>query len=238
LTSLPLFDGVAARSRRPGAGQPVDDNLPLMEVPMSTSAEILAVLSLVGAVAMVSARVTVAQTTPGALVSSLKQGGYVLVMRHASSPRETPDKATAHPDNLKMERQLDEAGRAGATAMGTALRTLQIPVGDVLSSPTYRALETARLAQLPKAESHAELGDRGQSMQGVTEADGAWLRARAAQLPQGSNTIVVTHMPNISRAFPDWGQVADGETVVVGPDGKGGLRSLGRIKIEEWPQLR
>jgi phosphohistidine phosphatase SixA len=159
-------------------------------------------------------------------------------MRHASSPREAPGKETANSDNVNLERQLDEAGRSAATAMGRALRDLKIPIGDVLSSPTYRALETARLAQLPHPLPCAELGDGGQSMQGVSEAQAAWLRERARRLPQASNTIVITHMPNISRAFPDWGSVADGEVVVVGPDGKGGSQPVGRIKIEEWPRLR
>jgi phosphohistidine phosphatase SixA len=162
----------------------------------------------------------------------------VLVVRHASSPREVPDRQTANADNIKPERQLDAAGRAGATAMGNALRALKIPVGEVLSSPTYRAMETVRLAQLATPQIHAELGDGGQSMKGVGEAEGAWLRERASRLPKGTNTIIVTHMPNITRAFPEWGAVADGEAVVVGSDGKGGTRLVGRITIGEWPRLR
>jgi hypothetical protein len=31
--------------------------------------------------------------------SKLEKGGYVLVMRHASSPREMPDKQAANPDH-------------------------------------------------------------------------------------------------------------------------------------------
>jgi phosphohistidine phosphatase SixA len=206
---------------------------------MNMPTELAGVLAFAGAVTVLWTGVLQGQTqSPNTVVASLRQGGYVLIMRHASSPRETPDKQTANPDNLKKERQLDEAGRAGSTAMGKALRDLKIPVGDVLSSPTYRALETVRLAQLANAQSHAELGDRGQSMQGVTEADGAWLRERATRLPKGTNTIIVTHMPNITRAFPDWGGVADGEVVVVGADGKGGTRAAGRIKIDEWSRLR
>ena len=81
------------------------------------------------------------------LVNALRQGGYVIVMRHASSPREVPDKQTANPDNVKPERQLDQEGRSTATAMGKALRDLKIPVGAVFTSPTYRALETIRYAQ-------------------------------------------------------------------------------------------
>ena len=50
-----------------------------------------------------------------------------------------PDKASANPDNFKLERQLDEAGRWSAIAMGAASRDLKIPIGEVFSSPTYRA---------------------------------------------------------------------------------------------------
>lgn len=181
----------------------------------------------------------IAQTLSGTtLVSALRSGGYVIVMRHASSPRETPDKQTANPDNVKLERQLDEAGRAAATAMGRALIDLKIPVAEVLTSPTYRAMETVRLAKLPNPHPHDELGDGGQSMQGASDAQAAWFRHAVSQVPKGTNTIIVTHMPNIARAFPDWGAVADGEAVVLRPDGKGGATIVGRIKIEDWPRLR
>ncbi len=60
---------------------------------------------------------------------------------------------------------MDESGRAGATSMGTALRRLKIPIGAVLTSPTYRALETVRLARLENPKTYNELGDGGgQSM--------------------------------------------------------------------------
>jgi len=181
-----------------------------------------------------------AQTpSPDELIGRLRQGGYVLVMRHASSPREAPSKDVANADNTKLERQLDEAGRKGATALGEAVRALRIPIGIVLTSPTYRALETVRLARLDSPTTVNELGDGGQSMQGITEAQAAWLRSRVTETPRSGNTILVTHQPNLSRAFPDWGpSVADGETVILRPDGKGGSALVGRIPIEEWSRLR
>jgi phosphohistidine phosphatase SixA len=174
-----------------------------------------------------------------ALISALRHGGYVIVMRHASSPREVPTKQTANPDNLKLERQLDESGRASATSMGAALRGLKIPIGAVLTSPTYRARETVRLAGLENPKTCDELGDGGQSMQGVTDAQATWLQKRVTDFPSGTNTILVTHMPNMARAFPSLASgVSDGEALVFGPDGKGGAVLVGRIKIEEWPRLR
>lgn len=165
-----------------------------------------------------------------ALVKALRQGGYVIVMRHASSPREVPDKAAANPDNVKPERQLDQEGRASATAMGKALRDLKIPIGAVLSSPTYRALETIRYAQFGNPQAFPELGDNGQSMQGGTEAQATWLKKKVTEFPKGTNTLIVTHMPNMSRAFPEsTNNLADGEALVFGPAGV-----VARIKIEEW----
>jgi phosphohistidine phosphatase SixA len=194
---------------------------------------------LVVVAAMLFAAAPYAQMLQGdAMVKALRAGGYVIVMRHATSPRQPPDKQAANADNVTVERQLDEAGRASATAMGEALRRLKIPIGDVLTSPTYRARETVRLARLPEAKPSAELGDNGQSMKVTADDQAAWLRKQVTGFPRGTNTILVTHMPNIAGAFPDAGAVADGESLVFGPDGKGGARIVGRVRIEEWPSLR
>ena len=177
--------------------------------------------------------------TQDSLAAQLRKGGLVLVMRHASSPREAPPKDQANKDNLKLERQLDENGRRTATAMGTALRELKIPISAVFTSPTYRAMETVRLARLDKPTPVDELGDGGQSMQGVTEAQAEWLRQKAAEVPKSGNIMLVTHQPNLTRAFPDWGStVADGETVVLRPDGKGKSAIVARVPIERWPEER
>ena len=183
---------------------------------------------------------THAQSLHGeALVKALRQGGYVIVMRHTSSPRDAPSKQAANADNVKLERQLDEEGRTTATAFGKALRDLKIPIGDVLASPTYRALETVKYAQLKNPRTFDELGDNGQSMQGGTAAQAEWLRKKATELPTRGNTIIITHLPNLTGAFPQQAAgMADGESLVFGSDGKGGTTVVARIKIEEWPGMR
>jgi phosphohistidine phosphatase SixA len=175
-----------------------------------------------------------------AVATALRTGGYVIVMRHASSPRTPPAAGLANADNAQLERQLDDAGRASARDLGEALRRLRIPVGEVLSSPTYRALETIRLAQLGEARTFPELGDAGQSMTPETDGQrGSWLRAKAAQPPQkGKNTVIVTHYPNMAEAFPTATQgLADGEALVFRPDGKGAAFLVARVKIEEWKTM-
>jgi phosphohistidine phosphatase SixA len=189
--------------------------------------------------ALVIAQTGFAQTLSGsALVNALQHGGYVLVVRHASSPRQAPDKQSANADNVSLERELDEHGRETAVSMGKALRTLKIPIGEVLASPTYRAMETVRLAQFPNPRPQAELGDGGQSMRGVAAPQSTWLKEKVKQLPRATNTILVTHFPNMSSAFPEsTSGLEDGETLVFGSDGRGGSAVVARIKIEEWPAL-
>jgi phosphohistidine phosphatase SixA len=173
-----------------------------------------------------------------ALLKVLQQGGNYIVMRHAASPHNAPDRASANSDNTKLERQLGAAGRASATAMGKAIKELKIPVGVVLTSPTYRALETVKFAQLPTATTRDELGDGGQSMQAASAGQSNWLKDLVTNAPQRGNTVVVTHSPNIMAAFPDYATgLTDGEALVLLPDGKGGVNLLARIKIDEWPQL-
>jgi phosphohistidine phosphatase SixA len=176
-----------------------------------------------------------------ALVKVLRQGGCVLVMRHASSPAALPDKITADPENVTGERQLDEVGRNSARAMGTALKALRIPIAQVLSSPAYRARETVRLAALGTPEVVAELDVAGQNnMQAAANpARSAWLHHRVTiSPPAGSNTLIVTHAPNILGAFAQSASsLVDGETLVFHPDGKGAARLLARVAIEDWPHL-
>jgi phosphohistidine phosphatase SixA len=160
-------------------------------------------------------------------------------MRHASSPRVLPDASQANSDNVEHERQLDLSGRLSATAMGEALRQLGIPIGSVLSSPTYRALETVRLAQFGYANTFDNLGDMGQSMQSDPNGErAAWLRTQTWARPAGrANTIIVTHLPNIAEAFPkDSEDLGDGEALVFRPDGRGAAVLVARVKISEWPR--
>ena len=179
-----------------------------------------------------------AQTLSGAaLVSALRQGGLVLVMRHADSPAQPPAKAAADPKNVKLERELDSAGREKAHAMGVAVKALRIPIGDVFSSPTFRAHQTVELAALGRARDVNELDEGAAGMQAIPEAARiAWLKAKIGEAPRaGTNTILVTHAPNIQGAFAI--NAAAGETILFQPDGHGGAAQVARVKIGDWAAL-
>jgi phosphohistidine phosphatase SixA len=183
-----------------------------------------------------------AQSLSGAeLVAALRRGGYVLVMRHASSPPTAPDKDTADPENTALERQLDETGRETAREMGAAMKQLGIPIGTIFSSPAYRALETARLASLgtPRPTPELNVGAQNMTQAAAETSRSAWLRKEVGEGTRfGTDTLIVTHAPNIIGAFRETAAgLVDGETLVFHPDGKGGAALVARVRIEEWAHL-
>jgi hypothetical protein len=84
-----------------------------------------------------------------ALVDALRRGGYQIYFRHAASDWSQYDQVTKAGDWTSCDpgkmRQISESGRKTAAAIGDALRTLGIPIGQVLASPYCRTVETARI---------------------------------------------------------------------------------------------
>jgi phosphohistidine phosphatase SixA len=170
------------------------------------------------------------------LIDALREGGYVIVMRHASSPRALPDEATANPDNINRERQLDETGRTQAAAMGEAVRSRGIRITEVLSSPTYRAIETARRMGYSEIRPVDELSNEGMRASG--EEYTAWLRANVAVRPDADNRLLITHGPNVSAAFPEYAaDMGEGEALVFRPGAAGDPAMVARLAITDWPNL-
>ncbi len=121
--------------------------------------------------------------------------------------------------------------------MGQAFKRLKIPVNEVLASPTYRALETARLLDVGKARAVDELSNEG--MTATSAARAAWLREQVARRTQpGGNRLLITHGPNIAAAFAEYSAgMEEGEALVFDPRGAAGPVMVQRIKIGEWAGL-
>lgn len=194
-------------------------------------------VALLGVCGLLAGMISAAATPPQPeLFKALRQGGFVLVMRHASSPAQPPDRQAADPENIALERQLDEKGRETAKAMGQAFKARHIPVGEIYSSPTYRARETIKLAGFGTPKLVPELGDQGHSMARLEgKGPAAWLQAKVAEKPTNGNTLIVTHMPNIAAAFPEAAAgLQDGETLIFKPDGHGHRTIVAKVPIQDW----
>jgi broad specificity phosphatase PhoE len=177
------------------------------------------------------------------LADALRSGGYVIVMRHGAT---FADQADTDPlnveqaDNGTKQRQLNEKGRAAAQAMGDSLRAMKVPVGLIVTSKLQRAQDTAKLMNIGAVSSSWDVTEGNQIVSpNENNRRAAALRKMAATPPAaGTNTLVVTHKPNVIDAFgKDWFEVKEGEASVFRPDGKGGFAPVARVQADQWSVL-
>lgn len=189
-------------------------------------------------VAALAALATLAFAQPvtlegAALVAALRQGGYVLYLRHTSTDFSQNDQNMKSYEDCASQRNLTDAGRAEARAIAAGLRELKIPVGPVLASPYCRTMESGRLAFGSATASNAVRG-------GPASADGeryAELRKLlSTPVAKGSNVAIASHgNPFIAVAGPPY--LAEGEIAVVEPQGNGTFRIVARVTKTGWSEL-
>lgn len=139
--------------------------------------------------------------TEESLLASLREGGFVIYFRHASTDFSQVD---ADPVDLKdcaTQRNLSNVGRDESRRIGASIDDLGIPIGDVFTSEMCRARDTAELAfgeavpvsaltALDTVSAESEEDER-------TEA----LRTFLGMPPEtGTNTVLVGHLVNITVA--------------------------------------
>ena len=147
---------------------------------------------------------------------------YVVVLRHAIAPG-TGDPANFQLNDCATQRNLSEAGRQQAIAIGEAFRSHDIPVIEVLSSQWCRCLETAELMDIGPVEPFAPLNSffRDRS---TADAQTAQIQAYVTAQSRPGVVVMVTHQVNVtalSGVFPQSGsavvlQLADGALTVAG----------------------
>lgn len=161
-----------------------------------------------------------------ALWARLRDGGLVVMIRHATAP------GTGDPPGLKLgdcstQRNLSDEGRAEARRIGEAFRRERVPVTEVRSSEWCRCRDTAELAfgrYTPWPAINSFFGDRSDEPSRT-----AAVRALAKGVADRGNVVLVTHQVNITAAtgvYP-----ASGEMVVLRPAGGDRLEVLGRLKV-------
>jgi phosphohistidine phosphatase SixA len=165
------------------------------------------------------------------LWQALRQGGYVILVRHAVvdnfSRSTSPD---ADFEGCEGQYNLTEAGLAQARWLGDYLRKQQVAVGEVLASPLCRARDTARIAfgayraweelePMPEQEGP----ERAQRMAAVSKV--------IAGYKGPGNLILVTHQPNIDALALEL--VEPATMVVLKPDGRGGFATVRTIPLSE-----
>jgi phosphohistidine phosphatase SixA len=178
------------------------------------------------------------QTSPpvGAVLKLLGAGGYVIVFRHGATNADQADTDPLNFDNVAKQRQLNDTGRADAKMVGEVFKAATIPIGKSYSSRFQRAMETARLIGGKEPQATLDVTEGGlvvspNENNRRTQA----LRALVGTLPDpGTNTLIVTHKPNILDAFgKDWFEIKEGEASIFKP-ASGTYVMVARVQIAQW----
>jgi phosphohistidine phosphatase SixA len=168
------------------------------------------------------------QAEPVAVWDYLRQADqrlYVVLLRHALAPG-TGDPANFQLGDCTTQRNLSEAGRQQASAIGQAFRQRGVTVDRVLSSQWCRCLETAELLELGPVEPFAPLNSFFQDRR-TADSQTADVEAYLRQQPPQGVMVMVTHQVNITALT---GIVApSGQGVVVAVDGDQPLDIIGTL---------
>src|SRR5438552_5835999 len=173
------------------------------------------------------------------LAQALRGGGLVIVLRHGATRTDQVDAEPVDFDNFSAQRNLSDKGKAAATAFGEALRQVGAPVGKVYTSQFNRAYETATLAAFKDIGKTSDLTYTGPSKSPEVNSSRteAFRKLLGIAPSPGTNTVLVTHAPNIIAALgTDWSEVKEGEASIFRP-ANGSYTLLARVQIDEWPRL-
>jgi len=174
---------------------------------------------------------------PAGVLPQLKQGGYVIVFRHGATHRDQADTDPLNPENVAKQRHLSDAGRQVARQVGESFKKLGISLGKVYTSRFQRAVDTGRLISGGEVTTSVDITEGGLVVTPIendrrTDA----FRKLVAVVPErGTNTLIVSHKPNIVDAFgKDWFEIREGEASVFKPDGAGGAKVVLRLQAADW----
>jgi len=175
-----------------------------------------------------------AQTEAEILVAAMQDGGKVIYMRHSATNQNQVD--TGRLGDRGGQRNLSTAGIAQAKALGDAFRSLQIPMGQILASPVFRARDTGELAFGERVQVTMDLVADDYAGQNVPLMINATRRLLRTLTPPGDNRILIGHRTPLEmvlqRPFPDT-VLPEGAMAVFVPAGPANEpRLLGTITAE------
>ena len=172
---------------------------------------------------------------PIELVEALREGGYVVYLRHAVTDRSKEDDPILDLDDCSTQRNLSDNGRDQAREIGEGFRALAITIDAVYSSEYCRTRETAELA-FGRYEDEPGLTGFPEEGDPTYEARVRRTEELLARPPEpGGNTILVAHVKNLEEVAGR--SLEEGELAVFEPRGGKRYRYRGQLPASAWPEL-
>lgn len=172
-------------------------------------------------------------TDDAGLIRALRQGGYILALRHAQTDMAQKDNQGTNFDDCSKQRVLTADGRENAKKIGEWIKQIGIPVGSVLSSPFCRNKDTAQLAFGKVTIDNAVMGVDDES----TAKRKVLLTAAPAA---GTNTVIVSHQKEMTKSTGSEMELfGEGAALVITPTGGpgGGFQIVHTISFFDWERL-
>jgi hypothetical protein len=158
----------------------------------------------------------------------LRHGGLVIYFRHTATDFSRRDDAMKDYGDCSNQRLLSSQGRVDATRVGRLIRTLKLPIDEVLASPMCRTMDHAKLAFGHATPTPALREANGGDYPGLKQL-------LVKPVLQGRIRWIVGHgIP--FRVVTGAPQLAEGEAVVIRPDSTS-WTLLARITVDQWEML-
>lgn len=173
-----------------------------------------------------------------ALLEELKNGGYVLYMRHPHTDKSQKDTDKKNLAECKTQRNLNEKGKNVAKEIGAAVKALKVSFNTVKTSEYCRARQVPALMGIEKFEKIGALNHSGSLKKEDADKRAAELKAMFSSKPaEKGNTLLIGHSPNIKDADIDL--IAEGfdpaDMIVLQPKAdKSGYKMVARITPAQW----
>ena len=172
-----------------------------------------------------------------ALLAQLREGGFVIYMRHGTTDPGRPDQVPLNLNDCATQRPLTAEGRELAATVGRAIRKAGIRIESVVSSPLCRAKESAQAAFGAGYTVNAQL----MYTSNLTSAEKKPIVDTTRQLlslpvAAGGNRVIVAHAPNLADLMGYFPR-QEATVVVFSPQGEQGFEYVASILPAQWPQL-
>lgn len=172
------------------------------------------------------------------LLNQVRQGGFVLYMRHGNTDNSKPDRAPqVDLNDCATQRPLNEEGRRVTASVGKAIRQAKLPLGEIIVSPMCRAKESAHSAFGPNFVVNNNLmytaNLTSEQKKPILETTRKLL---SEPVPAGVNRLVLAHAPNMADLIGFFVK-PEGTVVVIQPRGNGQFEYVASIHPGMWPEL-
>lgn len=174
--------------------------------------------------------VPVSVASENELVLQMQSGNAVLMIRHALAPG-IGDPEEFDINDCSTQRNLDNAGREQAQAIGQWLRDHGIKNVKLFSSQWCRCMDTARLMGMGEVTPLPALNSFFESPQDREPNLSALRKFIHNKSKPGELIIMVTHQVTISGITGNWTDSGHGKLVRPGNDGK--IKLLGELDFND-----